>query len=58
MSYFAMVSPTGPAYSAKVSLIGPSCTMWAWAKSQAIFNSSEQDTQLTVLLISEQAAPS
>jgi hypothetical protein len=57
MSYFAMVSHIRSACSAKVSPIGSSCTMWAWAKSQAISHSSEQDTQLIVLLISKQATP-
>jgi hypothetical protein len=56
MSCFATVSPTVPSYSAKVSPIDPSCTMWAWAKSQAISHWSEQDTEPIVLLISKQAA--
>jgi hypothetical protein len=34
-----------------------SCTMWAWAKSQANPHSSKQDTQIIVFLISKQAAP-
>jgi hypothetical protein len=36
---------------------GPSCTMWAWAKSQAIFHSSEKDSLPIVFLISKQIVP-
>jgi hypothetical protein len=67
MSYFAMVSRVdtwyhGLACSAKVSwgrytYHDPSCTRWAWVKSQANPHSSEQDTQPVVFLISKQAAP-
>jgi hypothetical protein len=35
----------------------PSCTMWAWVKSQAISHSSEHDMLPIVFLISKQAAP-
>jgi hypothetical protein len=35
----------------------PSCTVWAWAKSQAISHSSEQDTLPIIFLISKQAIP-
>jgi hypothetical protein len=49
--------PLGPACSAKISPIGPSCTMWAWANHRAISHSSEQDTQPIVFLISKQVAP-
>jgi hypothetical protein len=67
MSCFAMVSKVdtryhGPTCSAKVSqcryvVPWPLCNMWAWAKSQAISHSSEQDTLPIVFLISKQAIP-
>jgi hypothetical protein len=48
--------------SGKVSWVdtryhGPSCTMWAWAKSQANPYSSKKDTLPIVFLINKQAAP-
>jgi hypothetical protein len=51
MPYFAMVSWVDTRYHS------PSCTMWAWAKSQANPHSSKQDTLPIVFLISKQAAP-
>jgi hypothetical protein len=67
MSCFAMASQVDTRTTSPLAMLwfpevdtryhDPSCTMWAWVKSQANLHPSEQDTQPIVFLISKQASP-